>query len=224
MVAADAQYDRFSVLTDFMYLNVGGAASHIRSVNFLGLPSIPISGAVQTSVGMNLNAKIWTLAGGYTVLKGDWGNFDVIAGFRYLGIPISLDYSLGLTLTGPRGNGATFGGIGSVSGTADHLERYRRLSRPHPPWRYRAVHPLLFRRWCRRLESDLADRLRPRLPDRLGRCVAHLPLSVLRAGQQRRGTALVDQRPDVHGEFHLLEPKLIDDTVCETVVLGATPR
>jgi hypothetical protein len=119
MVAADAQYDRFSVLTDFMYLNVGGVASQIKSVNFLGLPSIPISRTVQTSVGMNQNAKIWTLAGGYTVLTGDWGNFDVIAGFRYLGMPISLDFSLGLTLTGPRGNGATFGGIGSVSGAAN---------------------------------------------------------------------------------------------------------
>ena len=119
MVAADAQYDRFSVLTDFMYLNVGGVASQIKSVNFLGLPSIPISRTLQTSVGMNLNAKIWTLAGGYTVLNGDWGNFDVIAGFRYLGIPISLDFNLALTLTGPRGNGATFGRIGSVSGTAN---------------------------------------------------------------------------------------------------------
>ena len=85
MVAADARYDRFSVLTDFMYMNVGGVASQIKSVNFVGLPSIPISRTVQTSAGLNLNAKIWTLAGGYTVLKGDWGNFDVIAGFRYLG-------------------------------------------------------------------------------------------------------------------------------------------
>ena len=33
---------------------------------------------------MNMNATIWTLAGGYTLLQGDWGNFDVIAGFRYL--------------------------------------------------------------------------------------------------------------------------------------------
>jgi hypothetical protein len=119
MVAADAQYDRFSVLTDFMYLNVGGVASQIRSVNFLGVPATPISRTVQASAGMNQNAKIWTLAGGYTVLTGDWGNFDVIAGFRYLGMPISLDFSLALTLTGPRGNGATFGGIGSVSGAAN---------------------------------------------------------------------------------------------------------
>jgi hypothetical protein len=119
MVAADAQYDRFSVLTDFMYLNLGGTASNFRSVNFPGHPSIPISGAVQASAGLNLNATIWTLAGGYTVVQGDWGNFDVIAGFRYLRVNARIDYSLALTLTGPRGNGATFGGIGSVSGSGD---------------------------------------------------------------------------------------------------------
>jgi hypothetical protein len=69
MIAADAQYDRFSLLTDFMYLNVGGTPSQLKSVNFPGQPPIPLSDAVRTSEGLNLNAKIWTLAGGYTVLQ-----------------------------------------------------------------------------------------------------------------------------------------------------------
>lgn len=119
MVAADAQYDRFSLLTDIMYLSLGGTASHIRSVNFPNHPLIPISSTVEASAGMNLQSTIWTLAGGYTVLQGDWGNFDVIAGFRYFPMSTRINYSLGLTITGPRGNGATFGGIGSVSGNAD---------------------------------------------------------------------------------------------------------
>ena len=71
MIAADARYDRFSLLTDFMYLNVGGTPSQLKSVNFPGQPSIPISAAVRTSEGLNLNAKIWTLAGGYTVFQDD---------------------------------------------------------------------------------------------------------------------------------------------------------
>jgi hypothetical protein len=119
MIAAEAQYQRFSLLTDFVYLNVGGVASQFRDVRFPGLLPIPISKTVQTSESLNLNAKVWTLAGGYTVLQGDWGNLDAIVGVRYLGVPISVDYSLALTLTGPRGNGATFGGVGNVSGTAD---------------------------------------------------------------------------------------------------------
>jgi hypothetical protein len=119
MVAADAQHGPFSLLTDFLYLNASATSSHVKSIDFFGLPSRPISRSVQFSTGTSLNSKIWTLAGGYTVLQGDWGNFDVIAGFRYLGVNTSTDYNLGLTLTGPRGNGATFGGIGSISGSAD---------------------------------------------------------------------------------------------------------
>ena len=119
MVAADARYDRFSILTDFMYMNLGGVGSQIQSVNFPNHPSIPISSTVQTSVGMRLSAPIWTLAGGYTVAQGDWGNFDAIVGFRYLGLNVRINYNLALTVEGPRGNGATFGGIGSVSGSAN---------------------------------------------------------------------------------------------------------
>jgi hypothetical protein len=117
MVAADAQYDKFSLLTDFMYMNLSATASHIKSVNFPNHPAIPIAASVQTGASLSLNAKIWTLAGGYTLVQGDWGNFDMIAGFRYLEIPLTLNYNLALRLTGPRGNGATFGGGGSVSGT-----------------------------------------------------------------------------------------------------------
>ena len=35
-------------------------------------------------MGMNLTSSIWTLAGGYTLAEGNWGNFDAIAGFRFL--------------------------------------------------------------------------------------------------------------------------------------------
>ncbi len=34
-------------------------------------------------------------------------------------MPQTIDYSLGLTITGPRGNGAAFGGQGSVSGSVN---------------------------------------------------------------------------------------------------------
>ena len=119
MIAADAQYREFSLLTDFIYLNVGGTAAQFRDVRFPGLLPVPISKTLDTSESLNMNAKIWTLAGGYTVAQGEWGNFDAIVGFRYLGVPMTVNYSLALNLTGPRGNGATFGGVGSVSGTAN---------------------------------------------------------------------------------------------------------
>ena len=115
MIAADAQYGPFSILTDFMYLNLSDTNSHIRSLDFFGLPSQPIARSLQTSTGTRLSTTLWTQTGGYTVLLGDWGNFDVLAGFRYLGVNATMNYSLALTVTGPRGNGATFGGIGGVT-------------------------------------------------------------------------------------------------------------
>jgi hypothetical protein len=117
MLAAEARYDRFSVLTDFMYTNGNAGSSNIRSIDFLGLPSIPISRSLETSTSSRLSSTVWTLAGGYTVFQGDWGNFDLFAGFRYLGANATTNYSLALTIVGPRGNGATFGGVGGVSGS-----------------------------------------------------------------------------------------------------------
>jgi hypothetical protein len=119
MGAADARYGRFSVLTDFMYLNVGDTPSQFKAVNFPNHPAIPIQASVQSSQGLTLRTSIWTLAGGYTLAQGDWGNFDVIAGFRLFEVNERINYSLGFTIAGPRGNGATFGGIGGISGSGD---------------------------------------------------------------------------------------------------------
>jgi hypothetical protein len=119
MGAADARYDRFSVLTDFLYLNVGGTPTHFKALKFPNRPDIPIDAGVQSSAGLTLRTTIWTLAGGYTLAQGDWGNFDAIAGFRLLNINERINYSLAISIQGPLGNGATFGGIGGVSGSRD---------------------------------------------------------------------------------------------------------
>ncbi len=90
---------------------------NIKSIDLFGRPSIPISRSLETSTGTTFKMAIWTLAGGYTVLQRDWGNVDVFAGLRYLAVNANTNYSLALTVTGPRGNGATFGGIGGISGS-----------------------------------------------------------------------------------------------------------
>ena len=115
MIAADARYDRFTLVTDFIYFNLGGTPSQFRSISVPGRLPVPVVAGLQTSEGMNVNATVWTLAGGYTLLDGDWGNFDVIGGFRYIEVNSRINYSLGLTVIGPAGNEATFGGIGSVA-------------------------------------------------------------------------------------------------------------
>jgi hypothetical protein len=78
---------------------------------------MPISRSPQASVSTTPGMTIWTLAGGYTVLQGDWGNLDVIAGLRLLTVNATTNFNLTVTFAGPRGNGATFGGIGGVSGS-----------------------------------------------------------------------------------------------------------
>ncbi len=119
MVTADAQYERFSLLTDFIYLNLSAAPSRFRSVRPPGLASIPISTGVQANVGMDLTTSIWTLAGGYTLAEGNWGNFDAIAGFRFLALNGTLNHSIGIVVGGPLGNSAIFGRGGSVSASSD---------------------------------------------------------------------------------------------------------
>jgi hypothetical protein len=117
MGAADARYDRFTILTDVMYMNLGGTPSQFRSVNFPNHPAIPVTAGINSSQGLNQRSTIWTLAGGYTLAQGDWGNFDLIAGFRLLQMKATINYSLDVSIAGPRGNGATFGGVGGVSGS-----------------------------------------------------------------------------------------------------------
>jgi hypothetical protein len=56
-------------------------------------------------------------------LQEDWGNFDLIAGFRYLGVNATTNFNLALSLTGPRGNGA-----GYQTGWAGVSLTYRYLS------------------------------------------------------------------------------------------------
>lgn len=119
MIGADARYDRFSVLTDFIYMSEGTNATHLKSLDFFGLPSRPIDRSLQVGTSTSLEVTIWTLAGGYTVLQGGWGNLDVIGGLRFLGVNARTNFDVALRVVGPRGNGATFGGPGSVSGSQD---------------------------------------------------------------------------------------------------------
>jgi hypothetical protein len=121
MLSADVRNGPFSVLTDFMGARFSATTGDVRikSVDFFGRPSFPISRSLETSTGSTVKMAIWTLAGGYTVVQGDWGNLDVLVGFRLLAVSTRTDYNLALTLTGPRGNGATFGGIGDVTASRD---------------------------------------------------------------------------------------------------------
>jgi hypothetical protein len=117
MVSADARNGPFSLLTDFVgaRFSATGSNVNVKSIDFFGQQSVTIPRALQTSTGSTLGLAIWTLAGGYTVLQGDWGNLDLIAGTRLAWVNAKTDFTLALTVPSPQGNGATFGGSGSVN-------------------------------------------------------------------------------------------------------------
>lgn len=127
MLAGEARYDRFSLLTDILYLNASTTMSNIKSFDF-GVTSIPVDRVLTTSTSTRIQSTIWTLAGGYTVAEGTWGNVDLIGGLRLLAVSETTNFSLALDITRPDGSialGRTGGlsagrsiwnGIGGVRG------------------------------------------------------------------------------------------------------------
>lgn len=119
MIAAEARYDRYSVITDLMYVDLGSSSSRVGSVNPAALPSNPISSTQNLSGDSSLQATIWTLGAGYTLASGAWGNVDVLGGFRLLALDARTNYSLSTDITGPRGHGVALSRHGRLSGNAD---------------------------------------------------------------------------------------------------------
>ena len=115
MVAAGARYERFSILTDLMYLNANSDDTDIRSVR-TPILRLPVTDTLATST--RIQATIWTLAGGYSVAEGTWGQVDVIGGLRLLVLDQTVGYSLTRDVTRPGGGTIlSRGGNLAASGT-----------------------------------------------------------------------------------------------------------
>jgi len=96
MFTAEARKDNWLVFTDYIYLHMGGDESAVKSVTGPGgILSVPVNVAGST----DLVANVWTLAGGYTVLRKPDVSVDLFAGTRLL----DLKTSLGWNFTGPVG-------------------------------------------------------------------------------------------------------------------------
>jgi hypothetical protein len=95
MLGGAARYDRFTVLTDIIYLNASltSSMSHLSTVN-PGPGPIDIPRSQQLFTGTRLQATIWSFAGGYTLLQGDWGNVDAVAGMRMLAVDSTTNFQL----------------------------------------------------------------------------------------------------------------------------------
>lgn len=82
MLAGEARKGDWSIFTDYINLDVSGGASHVKSVDFGGtLVGSSIDVGTQTSI----KGYVWTLGGGYTVVRSADASINVIGGVRYLG-------------------------------------------------------------------------------------------------------------------------------------------
>src|ERR1700722_19223194 len=102
MVGGEARYDRFTIMTDLVYANasITTSNSHFSSVN-LGSGPIFIPRELQLSTGTRLATTIWSVAGGYTLLQGDWGNLDAVVGLRTLFLGATSNYTLAADVFAP---------------------------------------------------------------------------------------------------------------------------
>jgi hypothetical protein len=115
MIAGEARKDRWSVFTDFIYLDFSSEESAVKSIDFGGNTA---SASANVSTSSSLKGAAWTLGAGYAVLPGRPVNLDLFGGLRYFGLEASTDWQLALAVTGP-GGGRTFPRVGSISEKLD---------------------------------------------------------------------------------------------------------
>lgn len=91
MIAGEARRGDWAIISDVIYLDFAGESSTVKSVSGPG-------GAVQVPVNANtstgLKGLVWEFAASYTVARSAAANFDVLGGFRYLGVEASVNWQL----------------------------------------------------------------------------------------------------------------------------------
>jgi hypothetical protein len=91
MFTAEGRKDNWLAFTDYMYLHMGGHDSAVKSVTGPGgFVTVPINVGGATTLVTN----VWTLAGGYTVLRKPDVFIDLFAGTRLLNVSSSLSWNL----------------------------------------------------------------------------------------------------------------------------------
>ncbi len=112
LVAGEARYGNWLLGTDFIYLHLGDTASKTKAKN---LGPGPVQTFLNADTDSSLKTIIWSMAGGYSVVRDPAATVDLIAGFRYLWLEGSTDWNLVAAVTGPNGNSVILPRAGSVS-------------------------------------------------------------------------------------------------------------
>jgi len=120
MVQGEARKGRWSLFGDFVHVDFGSQNSEVRSVDFNPGPGPINVTTTQLNAGTqsSLDATVFTLAGGYSLVRDPTTTLDLIAGFRYTDVKVGTDWNLTAAVTGPAGT-AAFARTGSVERSTD---------------------------------------------------------------------------------------------------------
>jgi hypothetical protein len=119
MISGEARKGEWSIVTDFIYLDVNSQNSKVASVDFAGPGGrIPVAAGADIGTNSSLTGAFWELVGTRTMAYNDKSSIDVLGGFRYLTIQASTNWQLAANVTGP-GPGQSFARSGSISQRAD---------------------------------------------------------------------------------------------------------
>ncbi len=118
MINAEVRKERWSVFTDVIYLDFSNEKSNVKSINFINTGKNLVSSSLDAGTQTNFEAVSWTLAGSYSMLEGDLGRLELLAGFRYFGLEASSGWNLTAAINGPGGS-QVFPRSGSISQRED---------------------------------------------------------------------------------------------------------
>jgi len=91
MLAGEARRGDWAIISDLIYLDFAGESSAVKSVSGPGgIVQVPVN--ANTSTG--LKGLVWQLAASHTVARSPTATFDVLGGFRYLGVEASVQWQL----------------------------------------------------------------------------------------------------------------------------------
>ena len=114
MFAAEARKGDAMIFTDYIYLHLGGHDAAVQSVTG---PGGDVNVPINESGSWSAVANVWTLAGGFAVLRKPEGFLDVFGGVRLL----NFSSSVGWNFSGPVGSLARSGSVSQTSNLWDAI-------------------------------------------------------------------------------------------------------
>src|SRR5512137_327358 len=99
MLSVEVEKGRFSLLSDFIYVDFGSNGSTAKFPNFPG-------GGLEINADVKFKALVFEIAPAYALYLSESAQFDVLAGMRYIGMDtdVTLNPSTGLPIALPSRN------------------------------------------------------------------------------------------------------------------------